>query len=273
MARIGDIQEAVTDRNTAVGNFSNEKEVWRNTCRLRHNEEWTAVRFIQDLEDGDKTLFHTFSGTSNTGTPFTSYRFCNENRQNFLEGKPLIEGPCVHCEQLRTDNVDPQEIQMRNRYRYWVFQYAIFHVENNPDIRDQREWTKDWKAVEVGRQIYYRERKMQPQILELSPGTWDDLKADYDRRGTITDRTYEYRRTFRESQVRYKLVSSDIKVPDVSARLDPIIETLPLMRDVAAEIVTEVDLPVFERESKADEIKTTDDAFQRMANIAEGELE
>tara|TARA_Y100000310_G_scaffold344667_1_gene458670 strand:+ start:429 stop:1292 length:864 start_codon:yes stop_codon:yes gene_type:complete len=287
MARIGDLGNLAEERSSTAGTqqFSDSKSLWRNHIRPQFNDEFAVIRFVpgQDLEDGDKTLFHPVQGVSQNGRQFTSYEFCNDAKANYkilekdergvgIKTEPFFSDPCSHCQnndpKLRDEN---GKIILRNRYRYYVMHYGTYHVESNPAIAEQREWTQDWKSVEVGRQMYYRETKMQIQILELAPGTWGDLHDDYIRNGTILGRTYEYRRVFRENQVRYKLISSDIKVPSFQKELEEAVSSLPPMTDISTGALTEIDLPVFQTAKKEKEQVVNDDAFANMANFEDEE--
>ena len=268
MPRIGDLfvsDDQSSARNTTQ--FSDSKSLWRNHVRLRHNEEFAVIKFLQDCDDGDKTLFHSVPSVSSSGKTFTSYEFCSDAAANNVEGR-VFEEPCIHCANpdLNDENGRPQ---LRNRFRYYVMHYGTYHLESNPYIKEQREWTQDWKSVEVGRQVYFRETKLQPQILELSPGTWTDLSDDFKRRGTILDKVYEYRRSFREGQVRYKLVASDIKVPNFDEQLATIAADFPPMIEISAQKITEIDFPVLESAAKKKEQEVEDGAFEKMANFEE----
>ena len=56
MPRIGDLfvsDDQSSARNTTQ--FSDSKSLWRNHVRLRHNEEFAVIKFLQDCDDGDKT--------------------------------------------------------------------------------------------------------------------------------------------------------------------------------------------------------------------------
>ena len=284
MARIGDLGNIAEERSATSGSstqFSDAKSLWRNHIRPRFNDEFAVIRFIpgQDLEDGDKTLFHPVQGSQN-GKQFTSYEFCNDARANHkvlendgqgsVRTEPLFPDPCTYCQDPNLRD-EAGKVVLRNRYRYYVMHYGTYHVESNPAISEQREWTQDWKAVDVGRQMYYRETKMQVQILELAPGTWGDLHDDYIRNGTIVGRTYEYRRVFRENQVRYKLVTSDIKVPTFQNELQDVVSSLPPMTDVSSGAISEIDLPVFETAKQEKEQVVSDDAFANMANFEDEE--
>ena len=247
-------------------NFSNPNSVWRNSVNVRHVNEFALVEFITDLQFGDISHFHPIPATAErSGKAFTDYVYCTNKTATQKEGK-VIDEPCPHC-----DSADQNIARTRDRYRYWVLHYGSYHAEANPDIQAQREWTQDWKQVQVGQQTYFRETVLKPQIMELAPTTWAFLSDHAKRKGTIKNALFEYTKVMSEGRVNYRLLSSDIEVPDFSTELAEKTKALPSLQDIAAGLVTEVDVPQFQTEQTAKTKVEEANAFEKMANVTDGE--
>ena len=250
------------------GGFSDPTSIWRNSVNVRHVNEFALVEFITDLEFGDISHFHPIPATSQNGKAFTQYVYCTNKNATQEEGK-VIDEPCPHC-----DSADNTVARTRDRYRYWVLHYGTYHSENNPDVEAQREWTQSWKQVQVGRQNYYRETILKPQIIELAPTTWESIQQHAERNGTIKNVLFEYGKNMSEGRVNYRLIKADIQVPDISSQLDDnMIKDLPSLQDIAAGLVNSVDVPQLSTGSSNSPQQKVEDAnaFENMANITDGE--
>ena len=249
--------------NTAQG-FSDPTSIWRNSVNVRHVGEFALVEFITGLQFGDISHFHPIPSTSQNGKAFTDYVYCTNKNATVEDGK-VIDEPCPHC-----DSADAAIARTRDRYRYWVLHYGTYHAETNPDLEAQREWTQDWKKVQVGRQTYYRETFLKPQILELAPTTWEVLDNHATRTGTIKNVLFEYQKNMSEGRINYRLLKSDIQVPDLSAQLDDnMVTALPSLQDIAAGLTTEVNVPQLTTEATVTTKEDDTDAFAKMANMAD----
>ena len=247
-------------------NFSDPNSVWRNSVNVRHINEFALVEFITDLQFGDISHFHPIPATAErSGKAFTQYVYCTNKNATQEEGR-VIDEPCPHCE-----SADQQIVRTRDRYRYWVLLYGIYHAEANPDIQAQREWTQDWKQVQVGQQTYFRETVLKPQILELAPTTWAFLSDHAKRKGTIKNGLFEYTKAMSEGRINYRLLGSDLSVPDFSNQMAEHADALPSLQDIAAGLITEVNVPQFTTDKTARTKVEEADAFEKMANITEGE--
>ena len=77
-----------------------------------------------------------------------------------------------------------------------------------------------------------------------------------------------------EGRVNYRLIKSDIQVPDISSQLDDnMVKDLPSLQDIAAGLITEVNVPQLSTGSSNSPQQKVEDAnaFENMANITDGE--
>ena len=77
-----------------------------------------------------------------------------------------------------------------------------------------------------------------------------------------------------EGRVNYRLIKSDIQVPDISSQLDDnMVKDLPSLQDIAAGLINSVDVPQLSTGNSNSPQKKVEDAsaFENMANIAEGD--
>jgi len=242
--------------------FSDPTSIWRNSVQVRHIGEFALVEFLTDLNFGDISQFHPLPATSQNGKAFTQYVYCTNKNATQDEGK-VIDEPCPHC-----DSAENTIARTRDRYRYWVLHYGTYHSETNPDVEAQREWTQNWTQVQVGRQTYYRETFLKPQILELAPTTWEILNNHASRSGTIKNTLFEYQKNMSEGRINYRLLKSDIQVPDLSAQLDEArVKELPSLQDIAAGLIMEINVPqLVTKNSEKTKVEEAN-AFEKMANI------
>jgi hypothetical protein len=244
---------------------------------MRENNEFAVFDFLTPLDQGDGSYFHPIpSKNPRTGNAFTQQVYCNE-KNIALDGR-VIEADCEPC----TDglSVDQRTTYPRMRYAYWVLHYGTYHLETNNDLKEQKAWTQSWKQVTVGKQTFFRESSLKPQLLILSQKTWDSVEAIDARKGTILSTAevpahFEFRRSFAgasggsRGMVSYDILASDIPVPDLSEEALKAVDGLPKLDQISAGLITELDLPQFGSPSVVKEQKDTANAFDRMANIKE----
>ena len=270
-------QQSSPSSSGGYGEFKDiSKTIWKNTVSRRENNEFAVFDFFIPLEQGDGSYFHPIpSKNPRTGNAFTQQVYCNEKNVS-LAGR-LVEADCAPC----TDglSVDKRTTYPRMRYTYWVLHYGTYHLETNVDLQEQKAWTQGWKQVTVGKQTFFRETVLKPQLLILSQRTWDSVESIDTRKGTILSTSevpahFEFRRSFASSagsrgMVSYDILASDIPVPDLNEEAFKVVADLPKLAQIAAGLITELDLPQFGSPSVVKEQKDTADAFERMANIKE----
>lgn len=254
------------------------KTIWKNTVTMRENNEFAVFDFLIPLDQGDGSFYHPIpSKNARTGNSFTKQVYCSEKNVS-TEGR-LIDADCEPCH--AGIDVDQRTTYPRMRYTYWVLHYGTYHLETNADLKEQKPWTQDWKQVTLGKQTFFRESVLKPQLLILSQRTWDSVQAIDTRKGTILSTSevpahFEFRRSFASNSggggagmVSYDILTSDITVPDLHNEVTQVVAELPKLDHIAAELITELDLPQFGSPSVVKEQKDTADAFARMANIKE----
>ena len=263
--------------SSSYGEFKDiSKTIWKNTVTMRENNEFAVFDFLTPLDQGDGSYFHPVpSKNPRTGNSFTQQVYCNEKNIS-LDGR-VVEADCIPCHD--GISVDQRTTYPRMRYTYWVLHYGTYHLETNADLQDQKPWTQDWKQATLGKQTFFRESVLKPQLLVLSQRTWDSVQAIDTRKGTILSTSevpshFEFRRSFASSagsrgMVSYDILASDISVPDLSEEAAKIVADLPKLDQIAAGSITELDLPQFGSPSVVKEQKDTADAFERIANIKE----
>ena len=250
------------------------KTIWKNTVSLRANNEFAVFDFLVDRDQGDGSFFHPIAAKSaRTGNPFTKHVYCSE-RNVSTEGR-LIEEECAPCRDVLSEG---QKTYPRMRYTYWVLHYGTYHLDTNPDLQAQKAWTQSWKQVTVGKQTFFRETVLKPQLLVLSQKTWSMIDLIEQRKGTILSAAdaplhFEFRRSFQTNNgsgsgmVSYDILPSDLSVPDLTEEATKIVSSLPRLDHIAADLITELDLPQFGAPSATKEQEDTASAFDRMANI------
>jgi len=252
------------------------KEIWKNTISLRANNEFAVFDFLVECDQGDASYYHPIPSKSAAGKDFTRHAYCSEKNVS-IDGR-LVEEDCLSCKAVISE--EHKNMYPRLRYLYWAFHYGTYHLETNPDLQSQKPWTQSWKPVTIGKQTLYRESVLKPQLLVLSQKTWSSVERIDQRKGTILSTPdapahFEFRRNFQNStsggrgMVGYDLMPSDISVPDFSEKVSEIIDTLPKLDHIAAELVTELDLPEFGAPSIVKEQEDAVDAFEHMANMKE----
>jgi hypothetical protein len=259
----------------AYGSFQDvSKTIWKNTVSLRANNEFAVFDFLVDRDQGDGSFYHPIAAkSSRTGNPFTKHVYCNE-RNVSTEGR-LVEEECEPCSDVLSTE---QKTYPRMRYTYWVLHYGTYHLDTNPDLQAQKAWTQSWKQVTVGKQTFFRETVLKPQLLILSQKTWNMIDLVEQRKGTILSTPdapahFEFRRSFQTNtgsstgMVSYDILPSDISVPDLSEEATKIVSSLPSLDHIAAELIMELDLPQFGTPLATKEQEDTANAFDRMANI------
>ena len=262
-------QQSSPSSSGGYGEFKDiSKTIWKNTVSMRENNEFAVFDFLIPLEQGDGSYFHPIpSKNPRTGNAFTQQVYCNEKNVS-LDGR-LVEADCAPC----TDglSVDKRTTYPRMRYTYWVLHYGTYHLETNVDLQEQKAWTQGWKQVTVGKQTFFRETVLKPQILELAPTTWAFLSDHAKRKGTIKNGLFEYTKAMSEGRINYRLLGSDLSVPDFSNQMAEHADALPSLQDIAAGLITEVNVPQFTTDKTARTKVEEADAFEKMANITEGE--
>jgi len=253
------------------------KAIWKNTVSLKANNEFAIFDFLVERDQGDGSYYHAVPAKSErTGRDFTRQVYCNEKNVS-TEGR-LIEEDCSICREPATEEQRPP----RMRYLYWVLHYGTYHLPSNPDLQAQRPWTQSWSQVSLGKQVFFRETVLRPQLLMLSNRTYSSVEQIDQRKGTILNTAdapahFEFRRSLQSSggggrgMVSYEVLTSDVKLPDLSEEVAQVVDDLPKLDYIAAELITEVDLPQFGTPEVTEVQEETADAFERIANIGEGE--
>ena len=268
-------QQTSPSSSSGYGEFKDiSKTIWKNTVSMRENNEFAVFDFLTPLDQGDGSYYHPIpSKNARTGNSFTQQVYCNEKNVS-LDGR-LIEADCVPCHEGLS--ADQRMTYPRMRYTYWVLHYGTYHLESNPDLQGQKHWTQEWKQVTLGKQTFVRESVLKPQLLILSQKTWDSVEAIDTRKGTILSTLevpahFEFRRSFAgnvgsRGMVSYDILASDISVPDLREESSNVVADLPKLDQIAAGLITELDLPQFGSPSVVKEQKDTAEAFEQMANI------
>ena len=150
------------------GDWRNPNSIVRNTVRIREGE-MCMFTFIQDLLEGDCSLFHTVTETlPNGNTAFPRY-YCarNENEDGFV-----ISDQCEYCD-FKDTNVKKRP----RRYSYWVYLYNVYHKTQNPRL-EQYPDAETWTPTPVGQKNYFVEAVNKPQLLQLSTTVWNSLEEE-----------------------------------------------------------------------------------------------
>lgn len=233
--------------------FANPKSVERNSVRVAKSGEFTLIKFINDLEDGDKSRFHRINDVTSSGKTFTKYIYCLRVNRN--EKGQIVKGNCETC-------LSPDVNLKRTspRYSYWVFNYANFHRSQNPRLEQTQE-AESWEPFTIGKQVFFREMVMRPQLLTLSHTVWERLAAIAARVGSLLSDPYEYSRQSANERTQYYIEKSTLAIPDVDASIVEVAKSLPNLEAVAAGQIMEVNFPTIPLPSS---VARDEQAFQRM---------
>lgn len=233
--------------------FANPKSIERNAVRVQQSGEFTLLKFISDLDDGDKSRFHRVNDVTGGGKTFTKNIYCLRTNRN--EWGQVVKGNCELCQ-------SPDLVLRKTspRYAYWVFNYSNFHRGQNPRL-EQSENAEMWEQFTVGKQVLFRQLVMKPQILNLSHTVWERLAAVAARVGSLLPDAYEYSRQSANERTQYYIERSTLPIPPVEESILALVKTLPDLEQIVAGNIKELDLPTISLPSAT---ARDEDAFSRM---------
>ena len=235
--------------------FGNPNSMLRNTVRPRVGE-FVVMSFLSDLDDGDKSLYHSLPMVSANGKSYSEYKYCM--RGNISEDGRQ-SGTCAPCL-----SPDRKISNSRFRFSYWAFLYYHYHLAQNPYL--EREGELAWDFVTMGKKEYYREPVMKPQLFVISHTGWKVMENKAEMLGTLDGFVFDYAMIRNETSVNYQLERSLVDVPDMSDDIISAGASLPLLEEVASGAVVEYEFPTIGSGSVA----TSDrDAFDAVAGQVE----
>ena len=236
---------------TTANHFANPNSLLRNTVRLRDGE-FAVLSFLTDIDEGDRSLYHSIEAYSANNNRFNETHFCTIKNER-EKGVRMVDAPCKFC--VSKDD------KMVYRYKFWAFVYYQFHAEQNQyGDRDGEDY---WDEVKMGRRVYFRQEVMKPQLFETSSTGYSNMENEVDKLGTLDGFLFDYNRVRNDDRVSYNLSRSGVDVPDVIEDSAELVSMLPSIEDVAIGKIEEFDFPTI---GKSQGVSTSDkDAFDSVA--------
>ena len=232
-------------------------------CVRMESESFAVLNMMLPMENSpiiDVAQYHSHRSITDGKQQFR-YVYCttkNTYQDDDGRTKQISPGECDLCK-----SQDEATKTTRPRFNMWTFCFAIYHANQNPRV-GRYDDAEEWEQRRVGNRHYYQEKVMKPQVLQ-APQTVINIFRGYEERlgaEKFVSSNFDLAKRGIAPSVQYTGYESQVQLPSVTDDIRGIVESLPDIEKVSAELITEWEFPQLMPDSGDAESGKTQDAFE-----------
>ena len=261
MPRLDRENSSLSGAGLTKGRFNPNIIVPWNCVRFA-SEEFACIRMLGPISNSpliDNAQYHSHRAMINGKQQFR-YVYCttkNTYQDENGRERQIAPGDCDLCK-----SQDEQTANTRARYNMWVFAYGIYHTNQNPSFGKYDD-AEEWESRKVGNRHFYREAVLKPQILQ-APQTVMNIFSQYEEslgEDRFAKSTFDLMKKGVPPSISYSGFETQVQLPDMEDDILGLVESLPDIEKVSAEIITEWEFPKLSPSGQTDIVETKD-AFE-----------